>query len=290
MDLWNWIIQFIYYMDSHNQISNVTELIDSILDPDNSTAYTNTLYSMFGLMAKHGYPENFPEDGSIFNISQPVKCNLTGMTENNKRILTDTKFWLEGVLQAIVGIVGILGNIIAMKIFLSGGAKFNTIPYRLLVSLLFTQTCYVSFSLALFLCHCNDNVFFFNFVLTHGLYPLPSLMLHTSTLLTMQIAWHRYKATNAPLDYFATWKFVNSTRWALKSLAGSIVIGFILVIPLFFEPALEAKSEIKFQRWNETNGLLVSFNHIMLSFSQCNQIDPDPVFYSMFIWLLLAFF
>jgi hypothetical protein len=260
IDLWSWIIQFVFYMESHNQISNTTELIETLTDPSQSTTYKQTLKSMFVLMAKYGYPENFPEDGSIFNVTQPIKCNQTSLTEDNERILTDTKYWLEGVSQATVGIVGILGNIIAMKIFLTGGAKFNTVFYRLLVSLLFTQICYIIFSMIVFLCQYHNNVFFFNLVFTKGLYPLPPLMLHTSTLLTMQIAWHRFKATNVPLDYLATWKFVNATKWALKSLAGSVFIGLILVIPLFFEPALEAKSRIQFSQFNKTHGLMVSLN------------------------------
>jgi hypothetical protein len=190
-DLWSWIIQFVFYLESHHQISNITDFLDSLTDQTQSSTYVQTVHTMFGLMAKYGNPENFPEDGSIFNDSKPVKCNQTKLTEDNERILTDTQYWLEGVSQATVGIVGILGNIIAMKIFLSGGAKFNTIFYRLLVSLLFTQTCYVIFSLTVFLCQYNSNIFFFNLMFTSGLYPLPSMMLHTSTLLTMQIAWHR---------------------------------------------------------------------------------------------------
>jgi hypothetical protein len=266
-ELWSWMIHYVFYMDSHNQISNVTELIDSILDPDNSTAYTQTLHSMFSLMAKYGLPENFPKDGSSLNSSQPMKCNQTRLTKDNQIILNEVGYWLEGVSQATIGIVGILGNIIAMKIFLSGGAKFNTIFYRLLVILLFTQTCYVSFSLIVFLCHYHNNVFFVNVMFTNGLYPLPSLMLHTSTILTMQIAWHRFKATNAPLDYLVSWKFVNATKWALKSLAGSVFIGLILVIPLFFEPTLEAKSQIDLRRLNKTHKLLVSFNELYKCFS-----------------------
>jgi hypothetical protein len=78
------------------------------------------------------------------------------------------------------------------------------------------------------------------------------------------ILLYRFKATTAPLDYLVTWKFVNATQWALKSLAGSIIVGFLLVIPLFFEPALEAKSEIEYQELNETHVLLVSLNELVV--------------------------
>jgi hypothetical protein len=43
------------------------------------------------------------------------------------------------------------------------------------------------------------------------LYPLPSLMLHTSTFLTALLAWHRFKAAKKPVEYFVRWKFVNPT-------------------------------------------------------------------------------
>ena len=256
-ELWSWVIEYVYYMDSHNQVSNITELVESLLDPGQPT-YMQILHSMLRVMAKYGFPENFPEDGSIFNQTQPVKCNNSRPNADDERILDDSKYWLEGVSQATVGIIGILGNIFAMKIFLTGGTKFNTIFYRLLVSLLFTQTFYVCFSLGIFLGQYHENVLFFNKMFANGLYPVPSLLLHTSTILTMLIAWHRFKATDAPLDYLVTWKFVNATRSALKSLAVSIVIGFVLVIPLFFEPTLEANSEIDMKQLNTTHVLLVS--------------------------------
>ena len=191
-DIWNWIIEFVCYMKMHNPMSNDTEIVDSLLDPDQST-YHEIEDSMLSFMSKYGPVKYFPEDVNIFNESQPVQCNYSSLSTDDERILNNWGYCLEGVSQATVGIFGILGNIVAMKVFLAGGNKFKTIFYKLLVCLLFTQTCYVGFSLIIFLGQYHKEVYFFNLMFANGLYPLPSLMLHTSTILTMMIAWHRFE-------------------------------------------------------------------------------------------------
>jgi hypothetical protein len=83
-------------------------------------------------------------------------------------------------------------------------------------------------------------------------------MLHTSTYLTVLLAWHRFNAAVRPVEYFITWKFANPTFSALKALAVSIVIGFVMVLPLFFEPEIESQNVVEYQPFNRTHGLLAS--------------------------------
>jgi hypothetical protein len=38
---------------------------------------------------------------------------------------------------------------------------------------------------------------------------MPTLMLHASTFLTVLLAWHRFNASDRPIEYFISWKMVN---------------------------------------------------------------------------------
>ena len=188
-DLWDWIIGFVYYMDSHNQTSNVENVIDSIV-ANNETVYRKILHSMLGYMAKYGFPNEFPDDVNIFLKDTPsIKCNRTILSKDEESLTEGTSFWLEGICLTTVAVFGIIGNIFAAKIFCARGNKFNTLFYRILICLLFTQTCYIGFSVCNFWGLFAKNNFSFNKMFSNGLYPLPSMMLHTSTILTVLLAW-----------------------------------------------------------------------------------------------------
>jgi hypothetical protein len=42
---------------------------------------------------------------------------------------------------------------------------------------------------------------------------MPSMMVHTSTYLTVLLAWHRFCAALQPVEYFMKWKFINPTGY-----------------------------------------------------------------------------
>jgi hypothetical protein len=54
-------------------------------------------------------------------------------------------------------------------------------------------------------------------------YPMPTVMLHSSTFLTVLLAWHRFNATVHPIEYFIAWKLVNPTWYIFSSLRGSVI-------------------------------------------------------------------
>jgi hypothetical protein len=69
---------------------------------------------------------------------------------------------------------------------------------QLLICLLLVHTSYISLSLFMFIGRRIGGKFF---IMSYAyiLYPLPSLMLHTSTFLTVLLAWHRFCAADSPL-------------------------------------------------------------------------------------------
>ena len=90
---------------------------------------------------------------------------------------------------------------------------------------------------------------FFIMSYAYILYPMPSLMLHTSTFLTVLLAWHRFYAADKPLDYYIAWRFVNPKWSALKAMLTSLLFGIVLVIPLFFEPRVETERYMKYEEF-----------------------------------------
>jgi hypothetical protein len=174
-----------------------------------------------------------------------------------------TSFWVEGIGQAFIGILGIIGNVLAISIYRAGGNKFSSIFYQLLICLLLVHTGYISLSLFMFLGRKIGGKYF---IMSYAyiLYPLPSLMLHTSTFLTVLLAWHRFCAADKPLDYYIAWRFVNPKWSALKAMMTSLVVGIILVIPLFFEPRVEIERYMKYEEFNSTHIILVRNNKVIL--------------------------
>ena len=94
---------------------------------------------MLGHMAKHGYPDTFPDDGSILNTTKTQGCSYIPFTPEEYNLILTNSFWLEEVFQTAIGLLGIIGNLTAITIYCTSGSKFYTIFYRLLISLLFVQ-------------------------------------------------------------------------------------------------------------------------------------------------------
>jgi hypothetical protein len=107
--------------------------------------------------------------------------------------------------------------LIAITVYLQGGLKFYTIFYRLLVALLIAQTCHLISSLSIYIGQRMD-IYWFQLAFSYFLYPVPSMMLHISTFLTILLAWNRHEAARNPLDYFVAWRFANPTGIVLKHL------------------------------------------------------------------------
>jgi hypothetical protein len=131
--------------------------------------------------------------------------------------MRDTKFWTEDVCQTAIGVCGIVGNILAIAIFISGGKKYATIFYRLLMCLFIANTFLISFTLVNYYGQKTDNQIF-NILFVYGLYPVPSLMFQTSTLLTVLLDWHRFNAALRPLEYLVAISMTNSSNCLTENL------------------------------------------------------------------------
>lgn len=249
------MLQYVSYLTVHNMTEDPHQLVREMLT--NKYTSDKVMNSMLYHMAKHGMPHEFPDDGSIFHQSSVHVCNQSTNTAEEERVISSSIFWVEGIFQTTVGIVGIVGNVIAMCIYRAGGPKFFTIFYQLLICLLILHTSYISLSLIMsFGRQMSGKVFVISYA--YFLYPLPSLMMHSSTFITVLLAWHRFSAADHPVDYLVAWKFVNPRWSALKAMVVGMLSSFLLVAPLFFEPKVEIDRYMEYEEHNNTHIILVS--------------------------------
>lgn len=223
----------------------------------NRTIGNSIFMSLLKYMAKYGYPRDFPLDttNQTTNCGQAcleLECPVVPFPTEDTSIIE----WLTGILQTIIGLVGIIGNLVAIMVYLAGGQKFRTIFYRLLLCLLLTYTMYVVLTLTSFFGRNFGDPVFFQ-VYAHFLYPMPSMMLHTSTFLTVLLAWHRFNASERPIEYYVHWKLVNPNTSAGKAITVCLILSLLLVVPLFFEPVVTSKQYMTFSKVNSTHVLLV---------------------------------
>lgn len=208
-------------------------------------------------MAQFGYPKDFPLDSANQTVCgqacQDLECPVVPFPSDNLSVIE----LLTEILQSVVGFVGIVGNLVAILVYLAGGSKFRTIFYRILLCLLMTYTAYIVLTLtSLFGRNFGDLVFFQ--VYAHFLYPMPSMMLHASTFLTVMLAWHRYNASKRPFEYYVRWKLVNPNVSAGKAISGCLIMSLVLVVPLFFEPVVMSNHYMTFSKINSSHVMLVS--------------------------------
>lgn len=249
------MMQYVAYLKVHNRTEDPHQLVRLML-VDKHTSH-KVMNSMLQHMATYGMPEEFPNDGSIFDQGATNICNQSTNTPEEEYIISSSIFWVEGVLQTTVGILGIVGNVLAMCIYRAGGPKFYTIFFQLLICLLLLHTSYIILSLVMsFGRQISGKVFIISYA--YFLYPLPSLMMHSSTFITVLMAWHRFRAADHPVDYLVAWRFVNPQWSAFKALVVAMTGSFLLITPLFFEPKVEIDRYIEYEEFNDTHIVLVS--------------------------------
>ena len=113
-------------------------------------------------------------------------------------------FWIEGICQFTVGIVGIISNLLAIPILCS--SKMKSIFNRLLICLLSLHTVYL---ICVILSEImwpawDDNPqslskVWFIFSFSYVLHPLRQLMRYSSTYFTALMARQRYLAIRPPI-------------------------------------------------------------------------------------------
>ena len=128
--------------------------------------------------------------------------------EENWVILGNISFWIEGVLPIIIGIPGILGNVLA-SIILSGRSMRNSFNF-LLIALAVYDSAYVILDILQKRSELHSR--FYIILFPYFLYPLEMIAMTGSILLTVAIAIERYTAVHYPISYRQTMKNANAMK------------------------------------------------------------------------------
>ena len=162
--------------------------------------------------------------------------------------LESFSFWVEGVVQTICAVFGIIGNILAGIIITRKDMRnsFNL----LLVSLACFDSTYLLGSILdsirkpnIFGLASETHIILFPYLL----YPVNQIAISGSIFMTVAIAWERYIAVHYPLDYNQAMNDSHAIRKRLMKYVGPVMIlAIVFNLGKFFEGKIVYKG-IKYE-------------------------------------------
>lgn len=176
---------------------------------------------------------NVTEGDVTMVVDESLDC--PEYNKDNFQMAEEFSFWVEGVFQTIVGILGIFGNIVAGFI-LSRREMRN------------------SFNLLLVTLACFDSTYLFGSILEsfrkqfalgsdvhiilfpHLLYPFTQIAITASIFMTVAIALERFIAVHYPINYSQAMHEANAlTKRIFKYVFSVIFLSFLFTFTRFFE-------------------------------------------------------
>eukprot|EP00095_Tigriopus_kingsejongensis_P004803 maker-scaffold182_size278544-snap-gene-0.12 protein:Tk04803 transcript:maker-scaffold182_size278544-snap-gene-0.12-mRNA-1 annotation:"fmrfamide receptor" len=162
-------------------------------------------------------------------------------------------FVLDVMCQSSLGILGILGNLLAIYILVRG-KKLQSNFNKILTCLLAVHTTYIINSLTLEIYKQTGGIPF-DIIFSNVLYPCKSMLLYTSTFLTLFMARERYLAVRYPIQYRNASIVGNRWRTAFSNLALCLSLSAAFVVPLIFESEVKVTQIRSVKVFNETHSL-----------------------------------
>lgn len=151
------------------------------------------------------------------------------------KMVDEFSFWIEGVTQTIIAILGICGNIVAG--FILSRREMRNAFNLLLVTLACFDSTYLFGSILesfrkQFLLVSNVHIILFPYLL----YPFNQMAITGSIFMTVAIALERYIAVHYPLDYSQAMHEANAlTKRIVKYVSAVIFLSVVFTITRFFE-------------------------------------------------------
>ena len=205
--------------------------------------------------AKELYEFDFNNTSNQQSVKQLANdaflCIRKGNIAPYEREIESSSFWIEGVLQFIVGFLGIVANLTALPILC--GPRLRSVFNRLLASLLVLHIMYIILTLLMYIGQSeieSSSSGWFAILFVYVLYPLRPIFLHSTTIITILLSRQRYCAIRHPIEYRNSERTTNPSIPAAKSLLCAILTTAIFLCPRFFETSIE---ELNVERTNEFN-------------------------------------
>ena len=173
-------------------------------------------------------------------------------------------FWFDGILQFVVGSIGIVFNLMAIPILC--GLIMKSIFNKLLICLLALHTAYICTGImtdAIWPPWITENspaasstwfILLFSFVL----HPLKQFLLFSSIFITVLMSRQRYMAIRHPIEYRNSNQRINPWAPALRSLVAVMSLSALLTSPIFIETKVVSFEKGAFVDVNATHFQYVS--------------------------------
>ena len=201
------------------------------------------------------------QESSNLNQWSCVSDNLD--TFQSER-LEKVQFWIDGVGQLIIGIVGIISNLLAILV-LSRTRIFGSIFGKLLACLLICHSFYI-------VCvGVNEKMYpswyrhteqvaktSFTIYLCYLARPLGTLMRYSSTLFTSLMARQQYLALCYPIQYRNSGLTRNHNVYVITNVMLVLITSALFTFPIYFERSIDVMERTKVLDLNATHFKYVS--------------------------------
>lgn len=158
-----------------------------------------------------------------------------GVTPSQLELFNDISFWIGGIIQLVLSLVGFVFNCIAIPV-LRSKVLYKSTFNRLLIILSIFDNGYLLFAIGeCFRRELGLSTWPHIVVFVNVLYPLHNIVLCLSIFMTVVLAKERYKAISNPIDYHAI--IVSGRQWqrAFRYILPALFASVAFNLPKFFE-------------------------------------------------------
>ncbi|TRY73828.1 hypothetical protein TCAL_01922, partial [Tigriopus californicus] len=231
----------------HHQ--NFSSIIRSVVSRNSNVTFRYYDYNI----TNHTDEEVLLEESGGFQPA-PQRCPGTfGATTEDLEQVKVVGFLLDVICQSLIGVLGMVGNLLAIYILVKG-KKLQSNFNKILTCLLAVHSIYILNSLTLEVYKKTGGITF-DIIFSNILYPCKPMLLYTSTLLTMFLTRERYLAIRYPIEYRNAAILGNRWRNACSHLGLCVALSAAFVVPLVFESEVKITQIRSVKIFNETHSL-----------------------------------
>ena len=170
-----------------------------------------------------------------FEASIPM-CDNCSKLRDNYASINHISYWIEGVLQNILGVLGVISNLAVIPILCSNSGDMKSIFNRLLMFLLLLHTFYIATSISIYNGRAHlYNHNWFKILFSSVLHSLRPILLYATIFITAIMARERNQAILHPGEYRNRNLSINPWIPGIKSMLLVLCGATIFSLPLFFE-------------------------------------------------------
>ena len=215
----------------------------------------------------HDLINNIGFQDMIMNQNNSTFSNCYDSTEDEDETLKTVGLWIEGVLPIVIGVPGIIGNVVA-SVILSRKSMRNSFNF-LLIALAIYDSCYIFLDILQKRKELHTSAYIILF--PYLLYPLEMIAMTGSILLTVAIALERYTAVHYPISYRQTLKNADAMKKRVATyLIPMTIICISFNVTKFLELSYQCEDLTKIEAINNQTLYFTKLAMKDLSFSTNN--------------------